>query len=233
MEQLSDREHQRISATLSAVPPNVESLLEVGNSDGRMSEALQGRVQTYVALDLPRQRGNVRNQVFGTIACLPFPDKAFDIVVCCEVLEHLPEAVYRAGLKELTRVAARHVLVTVPYRQRVEYELTRCAACGFVEHWSSHVRSFSEDNMRDLLEGWHPIEVRPFGEQVNGYAPGFLYRLQNRLGVYMPRPWRCAACRQTAIAPEPFFGRLVRSMIWRFEKFSPKRPAWVLGLWSR
>ena len=119
MEQLSDREHQRISATLSAVPPNVESLLEVGNSDGRMSEALQGRVKTYVALDLLRQGGNVRNQVFGTIACLPFPDKAFDIVVCCEVLEHLPETVYRAGLKELSRVAARHVLVTVPYRQRL------------------------------------------------------------------------------------------------------------------
>jgi hypothetical protein len=233
LEGLSEREHQRISATLSAVPPNVESLLEVGNNDGRMSEALQGRVGTYVALDLPRKGGNVRNQVFGTIARLPFPDRAFDIVVCCEVLEHLPEAVYRAGLKELSRVASRHVLVTVPYRQRVEYELTRCAACGFVGHWTSHVRSFSEDSIRDLLEGWRPIEVRPFGQKVNGYAPGWLYWLQYRLGVYTPRPWACTACRQMATAPEPLPGRLVRSMIWRFEKSSPKRPAWVLGLWTR
>ena len=44
---------------------------------------------------------------------LPFPDDSFDLVLCLEVLEHLPDSAL--GLQELLRVARDYVLVSVPH----------------------------------------------------------------------------------------------------------------------
>ncbi len=44
---------------------------------------------------------------------LPFPDNSFDLVYCLEVLEHLPDS--SLGLRELTRVSNKYVLLSVPH----------------------------------------------------------------------------------------------------------------------
>lgn len=44
---------------------------------------------------------------------LPFPDDSFDLVLCLEVLEHLPDSLL--GLRELLRVSQDYVLVSVPH----------------------------------------------------------------------------------------------------------------------
>ena len=43
---------------------------------------------------------------------LPYPDDGVDTVICCEVLEHLDEP--DRALAEIARVAARHVVLSVP-----------------------------------------------------------------------------------------------------------------------
>ncbi|MEM7152705.1 MAG: class I SAM-dependent methyltransferase [Myxococcota bacterium] len=72
---------------------------------------------------------------------LPWPDDAFDLVLCCEVLEHLQEPA--KGLAELARVARRHVLISTPWepvwrvlnvaRGRYLGELGNTP--GHVQHW--------------------------------------------------------------------------------------------------
>jgi SAM-dependent methyltransferase len=44
---------------------------------------------------------------------LPFRDDSFDLVLCLEVLEHLPDSAL--GLRELLRVSQDYVLVSVPH----------------------------------------------------------------------------------------------------------------------
>jgi SAM-dependent methyltransferase len=44
---------------------------------------------------------------------LPFPDNAFPLVICLEVLEHLPDS--RVGLRELARVSSEYILLSVPH----------------------------------------------------------------------------------------------------------------------
>jgi ubiquinone/menaquinone biosynthesis C-methylase UbiE len=44
---------------------------------------------------------------------LPFPDHSFPLVICLEVLEHLPDS--RVGLRELARVSSEYVLLSVPH----------------------------------------------------------------------------------------------------------------------
>jgi SAM-dependent methyltransferase len=44
---------------------------------------------------------------------LPFPDVSYDLVLCLEVLEHLPDS--SLALRELLRVSRDYVLVSVPH----------------------------------------------------------------------------------------------------------------------
>lgn len=44
---------------------------------------------------------------------LPFPDNTFPLVICLEVLEHLPDST--VGLRELARVSSEYILMSVPH----------------------------------------------------------------------------------------------------------------------
>ncbi|MEM7348132.1 MAG: methyltransferase domain-containing protein [Chloroflexota bacterium] len=44
---------------------------------------------------------------------LPFPDNSFSLVMCLEVLEHLPSS--EAGLRQLARVSSEYILISVPH----------------------------------------------------------------------------------------------------------------------
>lgn len=52
--------------------------------------------------------------VAASVTALPFADKAFDAVFCCQVLEHLAYELFVPALAELGRVASRRVVVSLP-----------------------------------------------------------------------------------------------------------------------
>ena len=49
----------------------------------------------------------------GDLREMPYGDDSFDLVMCLEVLEHLPDP--HKGLRELRRVTSTHCLVSVPH----------------------------------------------------------------------------------------------------------------------
>lgn len=96
------------------------TVLEVGCGEGRLAQHLvttARRPQRFVACDL--ELGAVTSGLdpiielqAASIYELPFPDATFDLVVCCEVLEHLHEP--ERGLAEVARVARRGAIVSTP-----------------------------------------------------------------------------------------------------------------------
>ncbi|MEE9384690.1 MAG: class I SAM-dependent methyltransferase [Nannocystaceae bacterium] len=94
--------------------------LEVGCGEGRLADHLvrhHHRPQRFVACDLSlekRAEGLDADIIFreSSIYALPDADDSFDLVLCCEVLEHLEEPA--KGLAELTRVARKAVLISTP-----------------------------------------------------------------------------------------------------------------------
>ncbi|MGZ4251564.1 MAG: class I SAM-dependent methyltransferase [Solirubrobacteraceae bacterium] len=103
-------------------PLDAHSVLDAGCGEGHvaawLSDALapdelvgvDGRAQALAGF---RARNPRRSAVQSDLRALPFPDRAFDLVVCSEVLEHVPEP--RDVLRELSRVSAAHVFITVPH----------------------------------------------------------------------------------------------------------------------
>jgi ubiquinone/menaquinone biosynthesis C-methylase UbiE len=97
------------------------SVLEVGCGEGHLARFLASGwdAPPIVAFDisLPVIAGAVRiggspRFLVGSSYALPFPDRSFDLVVMCEVMEHLAEP--GAALAEIARVARQGCLVSVP-----------------------------------------------------------------------------------------------------------------------
>jgi len=97
-------------------------VLEVGCGEGIVLAALAARLPgtrfdglelDETALEQARVRCPGAELVRGDACELPFGDQSFDLVVCLEVLEHLPEPV--RALRELRRVARGGCLLSVPH----------------------------------------------------------------------------------------------------------------------
>ncbi len=54
----------------------------------------------------------------GTILRLPFHNNSFDVVTCCEVLEHLPYDSFSGALSELRRVCRSWAILSLPDSRR-------------------------------------------------------------------------------------------------------------------
>ncbi|MCC7021569.1 MAG: class I SAM-dependent methyltransferase [Thermomicrobiales bacterium] len=119
---LIDRFHQRIVREVVALAP--DSFLDAGCGEGfvarRMLEAmpnleLTGCDLSAGALEIARETNPSARFVPGSVVELPFPDNAFDVVGCFEVLEHLPGDLPELALAEFARVARRGVVLSVPH----------------------------------------------------------------------------------------------------------------------
>lgn len=71
------------------------------------------------------------------VETLPFPDKAFDTVICTHVIEHIVD--YRAAIAELRRVARQRLIIVVP-RER-EYRYTFNPHVNFFPYTHSFLRA--------------------------------------------------------------------------------------------
>jgi SAM-dependent methyltransferase len=148
------READRMRAKLAGewLPANVRSILDVGCGNGVFTNMMEqnrfkvGLDQSKVALvnvTAPRMQGNA--------ATLPFADHAFDATLSMEMLEHIPPEIYQIVLGELLRVAYSYVLITVPYKEKLDYYQVVCPACLYSFHPFHHLRSFQKSDFGNLF----------------------------------------------------------------------------------
>ena len=110
----------------------------------------------------------------ANIVNLPYVDGSFDIVVCSEVLEHLPDG--KAAVAELVRVLkpGGDLVVTVPrfFPERVCWALSR----AYYHEPGGHIRIYKKSELLRLLED----------------AGTRCWRIRYRHGLHAPYWWlRC------------------------------------------
>jgi ubiquinone/menaquinone biosynthesis C-methylase UbiE len=135
------------------------TVLEVGCGEGRLAQHLVTRgprPTRFVACDLELTAVETGLDPIielreASIYALPFEDASFDLVVCCEVLEHLGEP--ERGLAEVARVAHRGVIVSTPREPLWRaMNMMRGKYLRDLGNTPGHVQHFSRRGLRALVE---------------------------------------------------------------------------------
>jgi ubiquinone/menaquinone biosynthesis C-methylase UbiE len=157
----------RAKRVVEAIPKDTDTILDIGAGDGLISNVLRKSGYEPVALDISYHglksigKGKL---VQGTANDLPFSSNSFDCIVAGEVLEHLPEDLYDLALKEISRVSKKYVVITVPYREKLEVNHARCQVCGCIFNGAYHLRSFEKSDLENLMSAFRCTTIRAIVE---------------------------------------------------------------------
>ena len=173
-----DHFYGRLGAVVGPLAPS--SVLDAGCGEGETLVRLDSLPrQGTAAIDLSEQAiRHVRDRVpwvdasVANVANLPFDDDSFDLVLCLEVLEHLPEP--GAALDELARVSRGNVVVSVPH-----------------EPWFRIGSLLRGKYVRAL--GNHPEHVNHWNRRTLPALLGSRFREIRLVGAF---PWLIADCRR-------------------------------------
>lgn len=161
----NERRIHTLSERIRSLRP--ASLLEVGCGSGDVLLQVAGEIPLAVGCEMtrsglvqllsswdPKGAPGKLHGVQSTADALPFADQSFEMVICCDVLEHLPEPVFLKALGELMRVCSRYLLINVPLHEDLGWSQIQCPACGHIYHRDHHQRSFSKTQVEELLPPW-------------------------------------------------------------------------------
>jgi len=163
----------------TVAPLGATTVLDAGCGEGETLDRLSGILpENPVGIDLnpesvefAKKRLPAATIGVGDLLELPFEADSFDLVMCLEVLEHLPEPT--AGLRELFRVSGRDVVVSVPHEPW--FRLGSLARGKYVKTWGNHP---------EHVNHWNPRSFR-----------AFLADQAEVVSVRTSMPWIIAHCR--------------------------------------
>jgi SAM-dependent methyltransferase len=174
---LFDNFFDRISTEIAAVDP--ARVLDAGCGEGetieRLRDLLPKPVQgidlnpesvEFASARLPEDRFEV-----GDLTDLRFGDSSFDLVLCLEVLEHIPDP--EPALREMARVSSSDLLISVPHEPW--FRLGSLARGNYLSDWGNHP---------EHVNHWNPKTLRRFLEPT-----------VNVVEITTSLPWVIARCR--------------------------------------
>lgn len=175
---LINRFYDRVAEEVRAANPS--SVLDAGcgegesliRLDGLLPERTAGVDIDAAAVEYTSERIPTADISQHSVESLPFEDGSFDLVLCLEVLEHIPEPA--GALRELARVAAGgELVISVPHEPwfRLGSLLRGKYVSGLGNH-PEHVNHWNHRSLRAFLE-----------------ASGDVITLRGSL------PWLIARCR--------------------------------------
>jgi len=108
----------------------------------------KGRLQYHEAIGA--HGGGSWGCAAGDILSLPFPEASFDLVICAEVMEHIPSDAHAAD--EIMRVLkpGGTLVVSVPryYPEKICWKLS----AAYYSANGGHVRIYRKESIRELFE---------------------------------------------------------------------------------
>lgn len=242
---------ERIKATYALIPSDANSILDVACGNGLFCNYIASERSSMRVMGLDRSNtalSHVRTEkVQGEIISLPFDNREFDCVSALQVLEHLAVPDYQRAKSEIARVASKYVVVSVPYKQCLEDEYTRCPSCRTIFNYDLHLRSFDDRDSAELLlnEGFVCVNQIKFGKRIEYVGRKQYYNLFFPENKYR---WNSPICPLCGYEDENFLKKiedsnssvqLKKSLLQYLTKLPkriwPKlsRDYWIISLYER
>ena len=88
-----------------------QTILEIGCGSGFVRNYLKDHGFNITFVDVDEQ---LHPDIVASVTSIPLPDESFDIVNCCEVLEHLPWESFDKALREIYRLCRKGAILSLP-----------------------------------------------------------------------------------------------------------------------
>lgn len=146
------RRRQIFEAGLSRLRGHGLSVLDIGGRLQPYRPLLEARAKSYVAVDL--QMTPLVN-VGAAAEALPFRDEQFDLVICTQVFEYLPDP--GLAVAEIKRVLRKGGVLFLS------------APSVFLRDNDKEYWRFLPESLRYLLREFETVEVNPEGNSLTGF----------------------------------------------------------------
>lgn len=233
----------RAKLTSQTIPKEVNKVLDLGSGDGIIFKALKKDGYDPFAFDISYsalRKIKSDKLIQGTASQLPFPPNSFDLTIACEVLEHIPNVIFDSVLKEIVRISKKYILITVPYKERLEINFARCQACGCVFNGAYHVRSFNRNDIKLLFKDYKCIKIDRI---VNVLNPDRTLSLELFIRQHLAKEYlyngplvKCPLCL-SPVNEKPdrnWSGWIAAGMRYIYRIFDRKmNPKWYLALYQK
>lgn len=148
---------------------NPTAVVEVGCGPGDLARSLfcepatSIQLDSYVGIDIGEDEVATAQAMCPDLEFrvasaydLPFDDRSADLVIACEVLEHLTDP--SRALSEIVRVSRRHVLVSVPWEPTWRcLNLLRGKYITSLGNTPGHIQHFSRRAIKRLVSAQFEI----------------------------------------------------------------------------
>jgi SAM-dependent methyltransferase len=146
----------RIKATAGIIPEEVETLADIGCGNGVFGNFIQRTAKGIAITGVDRSEKALSfvktDKIAGDIISIPLDSNSFDCVSCLQVLEHIPNDKYRGALAELVRVSRKYILISVPYKEKIDKNISQCPCCKTIFNSDLHLRSYDDLTIENLFD---------------------------------------------------------------------------------
>lgn len=169
---------------VSILPKDAESILDIGCGPGLMTR----RIPTFhkiLCMDIDERiiAGINKTKSLGDIKNIPLEDKSVDMVMACDVLEHLDDSELVDAVKELQRVSRKYIYVQTPLLEVIDAGMVRCDKCGYTWHINGHKQSFAIKDIINLFsENWKVKIINFTGSVSDTSVPYEYFEMRKILG---------------------------------------------------
>jgi len=195
------REIDRAKMTIDLIPKDVRSVLDIGCGNGTVTNMIHAPF--VVGLDLGKiPLSHVKaSTIQASLDTLPIKEYKFDLIILTEVLEHLDDETYIKAIKELNRLNAKYYLITVPFKEPLDFNLCKCSACGNLFNMFHHYRRFGKD--------WFIKEFKDYSLEREQYARYLCFsnekitKLRHMFNIYQHSDYAiCNRCGYPSVRPK-------------------------------
>ena len=166
------------------------NILEIGVGAGFLRHCFKLFPQiSHTTIDIAE---DLSPDYVGSVTNMPFEDGQFDVVLCCEVLEHMPFSDFLPAMKEIRRVARYKVILSLPDKTR-HFGIALCfARLGWFKfEWNPARRQWAREPLKFTSEHYWEIGCKgTLGKDVvkKIKEAGFKIEKQYRLWKH---DWHC------------------------------------------
>jgi ubiquinone/menaquinone biosynthesis C-methylase UbiE len=101
--------YYQISEVIKLKP---EKIIEVGSGNGTVRNYLSNLGIKVMAVDIEKENNP---DILASVEKIPVVDNFVDLILCAEVLEHLPFDKFIDCLKEIKRVTKKYAIISLPH----------------------------------------------------------------------------------------------------------------------